>query len=72
MLGPAHWHQVNPAIQAAVVPVVGLGRQWLVSGAHNKALAAFPEQARHLPLAQRGSEIRESRQPWRQSGVPSR
>lgn len=53
----AHWHRANPAIQSAGMC---LGCQWLVSGAHDKALAAFPEPARHSKLAQRGSEIRAS------------
>ena len=58
----AHWHQANPAIPAVLVH---LGGQWLVFGAHDKALAAFLEQARNSQ-AQEESELRRSRKIWKQ------
>lgn len=46
-------------------PVVHLGGQWLVSGAHDKALAAFLQQARNSQ-AQKESELRSCRKIWKQ------
>lgn len=67
VLGPLAFSE--PCIPSAVMC---LGCQWLVSRAHDKALAAFLEQVKPSKLFQRGAEIREHRHPWRQSGMQLR